>query len=86
MDSINYSSFRKSMAEYLDRVNEDSSPVLITRQKGASAVLIGLDDFHAMQETIYLMASPKNAQNLNESIAEIESGKVVDIDLNDLDS
>ena len=74
------------MAEYLDCVNEDSSPVLITRQKGASAVLIGLDDFHAMQETTYLMASPKNAQNLNESIAEIESGKVVDVDLNDLDS
>lgn len=86
MDSVNYSSFRKSMAEYLDRVNEDSSPVLITRQKGASAVLIGLDDFHAMQETIYLMASPKNAQNLNVSIAEIEAGDVVEMDLEDLDS
>jgi antitoxin YefM len=55
-------------------VNDDHLPILITRQNGKPAVVISLEDFKAYEETAYLMASPKNAQRLNEAIAEIESG------------
>jgi len=36
---------------------------------------MSLDDFHAYEETAYLMASPKNAERLNQAIAEVEAGK-----------
>lgn len=75
MDTMSYSAFRSQLASTLDQVNENHKPVLITRQNGQSAVLMSLDDFHSYEETAYLMASPKNAQRLNEAIAEVEAGQ-----------
>ncbi|MDZ7924743.1 MAG: type II toxin-antitoxin system prevent-host-death family antitoxin [Marinagarivorans sp.] len=77
MDTISYSAFRTQLAGMLDKVNDDHKPILITRQNGKPAVLISLEDFHAYEETAYLMASPKNASRLNQAIAEVEAGKVV---------
>lgn len=75
METISYSAFRSHLARILDKVNDDHRPVLITRQNGKPAVVISLEDYHAYEETAYLMASPKNAERLNEAIAEVEAGK-----------
>ena len=74
MDTISYSSFRNHLASTLDKVNDDHKPILITRQNNKPAVLISLEDFHAYEETAYLMASPKNAARLNQAIAQVEAG------------
>ena len=83
MDAMSYSAFRAKLAKTLDRVNDNHTPVLITRQNGKPAVLISLEDFHAYEETAYLMASPKNAQRLNDAITEIESGRFAQHDLDE---
>lgn len=83
MDTMSYSVFRTHLAKTLDKVNDDHVPVLITRQNGKPAVVISLEDFHAYEETAYLMASPKNAERLNEAIAEIEAGHFAVRDLVD---
>ena len=77
MNTMSYSSFRTHLAGTLDKVNDDHKPVLITRQNGKPAVVMGLEDFHAYEETAYLMASPKNAERLNQAIAEVNAGKTV---------
>lgn len=77
MNTLNYSSLRENLASVLDQVNDDHTPVIITRPNGKSAVIISLEDFRSYQETFYLMASPKNAERLNNAIAEIEAGKAV---------
>ncbi|MGB1109323.1 MAG: type II toxin-antitoxin system Phd/YefM family antitoxin [Gammaproteobacteria bacterium] len=81
MDAITYSAFRAHLAGTLDKVNDDHKPVLITRQKGKPAVVMSLEDFQAYEETAYLMASPKNAERLNQAIAEIEAGRTTQQDL-----
>jgi antitoxin YefM len=75
MDTMSYSSFRSQLAGTLDKVNDNHNPVLITRQDGKPAVIMSLEDFHSYQETSYLMASPKNAERLNQAIAQIEAGQ-----------
>jgi antitoxin YefM len=75
METISYSAFRSQLARTLDKVNDDHRPVLITRQNGKPAVVISLEDYHAYEETAYLMASPKNAERLSQAIAEVEAGK-----------
>jgi antitoxin YefM len=75
MDTISYSAFRANLATTLDRVNDNHKPILITRQNGKPAVVISLEDFQAYEETAYLMASPRNAERLNQAIAEVEAGK-----------
>ena len=75
MDAISYSAFRSNLAKTLDKVNEDHKPILITRQKGKSTVVMSLEDFKSYEETAYLMASPINAARLNEAITEVEAGQ-----------
>ena len=77
MNTMSYSAFRSNLASILDKVNDDHQPVLISRKNGKPAVVISLEDFHAYEETAYLMASPKNAKRLNQAIAEVESGKTI---------
>ena len=73
---MSYTAFRNQLAATLDKVNDDHKPVLITRQNGKPAVVISLEDFHAYEETSYLMASQKNAERLNAAISQVESGKI----------
>jgi antitoxin YefM len=78
MDIVSYTSLRQNLAGILDKVNQDRTPILVTRQNGDSAVVMSLKDFQSYEETAHLMASPKNAQRLNESITQIESGKKIE--------
>ncbi|MGI9277167.1 MAG: type II toxin-antitoxin system Phd/YefM family antitoxin [Endozoicomonas sp.] len=75
MDVMSYSTFRSNLASTLDKVNDNHKPVMITRQNGKPAVVMSLEDFNSYRETAYLMASPENAQRLNEAIAQIEAGE-----------
>ena len=77
MDTMSYSAFRTHLAGTLDKVNNDRKPVLITRQNGEPAVVMSLQDFHSYEETAYLIASPKNAERLNQAISEVDAGRTV---------
>lgn len=81
MDTISYSDVRSKLAKTMERVCDDHSPIVITRKNSRSVVMMSLEDFSAMQETTYLLRSPKNARRLLESIAELESGKGVEQEL-----
>lgn len=72
MDIITYTAAKAKLAKTMDRVNEDRAPILITRQRGPAAVLISLDEWHGIEETMHLLSSPKNAARLKESLAQIE--------------
>jgi len=75
MDAISYTAARANLAGTMDRVCEDHEPVIITRNGQQSVVMISLEDFKALEETAYLLRSPKNARRLMESIAELENGQ-----------
>ena len=51
-----------------------ASPIIVTRKASSSVVMISLDDYEALEETAYLLRSPKNARRLLEAIAELEAG------------
>jgi antitoxin YefM len=75
MQATSYSDLRQNLATILDRVTEDHTPLLITRDRGKpAAVLMSLEDYASYEETRYLLSSPKNAARLMESIASYEAG------------
>lgn len=74
MDTITYSEARKKLAGTMEKVCDDHAPVTITRKNSRSVVMMSLKDYEALEETAYLLRSPKNARRLLESIAEVESG------------
>lgn len=74
MDAITYTAARANLADTMDRVCDDHEAIIITRNSQA-VVMMSLDDFKALEETSYLLRSPKNARRLLESMASLESGK-----------
>lgn len=81
MNTITYTEARNSFASTIDRVVENHTPTIITRQKKESVVIISLEDFNSYQETIYLMQSRNNSEKLNQSISELENGLGFEKDL-----
>ena len=77
MNTLSYTEVRAGFKGVMDTVVDDHEPVIITRQKGSSAVLLSLEDYQSMEETLYLLSTPANAAHLMESIAQIESGATV---------
>tara|TARA_B110000483_G_scaffold218781_1_gene272388 strand:+ start:656 stop:925 length:270 start_codon:yes stop_codon:yes gene_type:complete len=75
MDSISYTSARSNLAKTMDNVCDDHAPVAITRKGQGAVVMMSMDDFQALEETAYLLRSPKNVRRLIEAISELESGK-----------
>ena len=74
MDTISYSAARTRLASTMKKVCEDHEPVIITRQRENSVVMISLADYKAIEETSYLLRAPKNARRLLESLCELEKG------------
>lgn len=75
MKTFTYSTARANLADTMNRVCEDHEPVIITRNGDQSVVMMSLDDYNALEETAYLLRSPKNARRLIESIAALELGE-----------
>ena len=76
MRTINYTQARKSLRRVLDQVNEDADYTVITRRDAPEAVVMSLDQFNALMETVHLLRSPANAAHLARSIEQHRSGKL----------
>jgi antitoxin YefM len=75
MDSITYTTARANLARIMDRVCESHEPVIITRSGQESVVVLSLEDFRSLEETAYLLRTPRNAKRLLEAIADLERGR-----------
>ena len=75
MNTITYTSARSNLAQTMDKVCDDHAPVIITRKAAKPVVMMSLDDYEALEETAYLLRSPKNARRLLESIVQLEADK-----------
>lgn len=75
MKAITYTAARQNLAKTMEQVCQDHSPVIITRKASDSVVIMSLEDYTALEETAYLLRSPKNTRRLIESVAQLEDGK-----------
>ncbi|WP_417592894.1 type II toxin-antitoxin system Phd/YefM family antitoxin [Owenweeksia hongkongensis] len=81
MEVTNLTDFRKNMKSYFERVFNLRVPLFISRPKGEDMVLMSKSDYESMQETFYLLKSPKNADRLLAAIEEDKQGKAKVYDL-----
>ncbi|KTT16884.1 MULTISPECIES: type II toxin-antitoxin system Phd/YefM family antitoxin [Pseudomonas] len=77
MNVLTFSQARAGLRQALDDVCRDHEPAIITRQRGDHVVIMSLEDYNAMEETLYLLGSGENAKRLRESIASHKAGKAL---------
>lgn len=76
MNILTFTEARAGFKAVMDTVCKDHTPTVITRVNGEHVVMLSLDDFNSMQETMHLLSSAKNASRLMESVAQLRAGKV----------
>jgi antitoxin YefM len=81
MQVISLTEARNNIKAMFDAVYLDNEEVVIHRKGKESVVVISLDDYNALTETNYLLRSPKNRENLLDSLAELRAGKGTERDL-----
>jgi antitoxin YefM len=75
MIAANYTEFRNELKNYLDNVEFNNETLIIKRGSGKGTVLISLEEYNSIMETLYLLSSKKNAKRLFESIEQMKTGK-----------
>lgn len=75
MQVVNYTEFRKNLAESLNMVNDNSEIVIVSRRKGKNVVVMSLEEYNSIRETLHLVSSKANQKRLDEAIEEMKKGK-----------
>lgn len=75
MRVINFSQARSNLKRVIDQVVKDANFAVISRRDDADAVLMSLDTFNSLMETVHLLKTPANAAHLARSIAQLRKGK-----------
>ncbi|MGE6245950.1 type II toxin-antitoxin system Phd/YefM family antitoxin [Psychrobacter proteolyticus] len=83
MRVVSFSEARKHLKSVLDTVNDDANATIVTRRDADDAVVMSLDYYNSLMETVYLLKSPANAAHLADSIAQYKAGKTVTRELID---
>ncbi len=76
MDAITFSSARSNLAATMDRVCDDSEPIIITRSgQRAVVMLFRWRTSMRLKRPPTCWRSPKNARRLLDAVAQLEAGK-----------
>lgn len=77
MEVTTLSDFRQNMKAYFDQIFKMNKPLFIKRPKGNDIVVLSKSDYDSLQETFYLMKSPKNAKRLLRATSADQAGQGV---------
>jgi antitoxin YefM len=83
MKVVTFTEARNQLKAILDRVVNDADYTIITRRDADDAVVMSLEYFNSLLETVHLLKSPANAAHLERSIAQYKQGRVTEKNLLD---
>jgi antitoxin YefM len=78
MDAITYTYAEANLAKTMQQACDNHEPIIVTRENEPAVVVISLEDYQSLEETAYLLRSPKNAERLLEAIAQLNGGKGIE--------
>ena len=74
MHALSYSEARATLKDVMDRAVADRAPIAITRQRGEGVVVVSQSEWESIEETMYLLRSPRNAEKLLAAIDRLNAG------------
>ncbi len=81
MIAANYTEFRTKLKKFLDNVEDNNETLIIKRGTGKGTVMISLEEYNSIMETVHLLSSKANADRLYESIEQMKAGKGIEKEL-----
>lgn len=76
MIAANFTEFRIGLKKFLDNVENNHETLVIKRKSGKGTVVISLEEYNSIMETVHLLSSRANADRLYESIQQMRDGNI----------
>lgn len=76
MNYVNFTDLRSDIVNHFDKLEADNSELVVTRDNHKPMVIMPLSELEGMRETLYLLSTPANAEELLQSIAQLSRGEV----------
>ena len=74
MDVMTFSDARARFKSMMDRVLKDKQEVMVTRRNSEAVVVVSLDTWNSINETLHLLSTPTNARRMRDAIAQLDVG------------
>lgn len=84
MEAINITELRKNTKSTLDRVVDNSMEIIVHRANSEDVVLVPLDEYNSLKETLFLLSSDKNRKRLVEGMNQVKKGETTEISIDEL--
>jgi len=81
MIAANLSEFRMNLKKYLDEVEKNNETLIVKRKTGKGTVVISIDEYNSIMETLHLLSSKANTERLYESIKQMKNGNTITTEL-----
>jgi antitoxin YefM len=81
MGVVTLTELRANMASHFDKVEQDRTELVVTRQNHEPVVIMPLAELEGLRETLHLLSSPANAERLRQSIAQANAGELEEHEL-----
>ncbi|HMM64165.1 MAG: type II toxin-antitoxin system prevent-host-death family antitoxin [Mesorhizobium sp.] len=81
MGYVTLTELRANMAKHFDKVEQDRTELVVTRQNHEPVVIMPLAELEGLRETLHLLSSPANAERLRQSIAQANAGELEEHEL-----
>jgi len=78
MIAANFTEFRTGLKKFLDEVEDNNETLVVKRGTGKGTVVISLNEYNSIMETMHLLSSRANAERLYESIQQLKEGKGIE--------
>ena len=85
MTTLSYSHTRNNLAKVLEQAESNHEAIVVTRSGKKPSVILSMDEYESMQETLHLLTSPANARRMSQSLADYETGNFVTGALSEVD-
>jgi len=76
MQTINYTDARNQLAGLMETASRDREPITITRNGAGKVVLLAIEEYEAMEATLHLFSTRVNADQIQQSLADYDAGKI----------
>jgi antitoxin YefM len=74
MKVLTISDVRKSFAAVVDSVIDDAEECVIPRGGGQAVVIVSLDEWNSMKETLHALGTRTNARRLLDGLDQLDAG------------
>ena len=76
MQTISYTEARNGFAGLMEAATRDREPITITRNGEGTVVILAVEEYAAMEETLHLLSTPANAERMRQGLADFAVGKL----------